>query len=321
MIIKNNIMTTSISWLANSYRKISAEKKGIIKNFYEPENLNELESLGRRFYLERKPFELIGYTSNTYFTADYAVDHMISTRKVNNWNIENDKIICDCGVSVSKLSKQMVSEGIKGFEGLIDLPGTIGSAVYGNAACYGGSINRLLLYFTMLLPDGKISQFTQKDLKLTKRSSALKKGELKGIILSIVLKKEYGDKEKIREIMENNQKHRRLTLPGPMNNLGSIFSDSGKPTLLNYMILSLIKIYELIFLRKFRDEKVIRSKKMSLFLKILGAGELFPYVYSWNCYIWKDAISHELFWKYVKLHKLLYSKNVFEIEIKGNFKE
>ena len=48
-----------------------------------------------------------------------------------------------------------------------------------------------------------------------------------------------------------------------------------------------------------------------------GAKELIPYVYGWNRYIWKDDKSHELFWKYHKIHKKLFKESKFEIEIKG----
>lgn len=45
--------------------------------------------------------------------------------------------MCECGVSVKRLSAEMVKSGFVGFAGLCDLPGTVAAAIYGNAGCYG----------------------------------------------------------------------------------------------------------------------------------------------------------------------------------------
>lgn len=173
MIIRNNIPIYSICWLSHC-------EGGSIGTFYEPETKDELAALCRRLYAEGKPFDLIGHTSNTYYMPDYHVDTMVSTRKVVGMRVQADCIVCDCGVSVRSLSRKMVALGVKGFEGLIDLPGTVSASVYGNATCYGCSINQLLESFEILLTNGDITMLTAEDLRLSTRSSALKRGELGG---------------------------------------------------------------------------------------------------------------------------------------------
>lgn len=315
MIIKKDIKTTSISWLSTSYKESWG---GVIGTLYEPETLDELITLGRKLYAEKRSFDLIGHTSNTYFMPGYSVDTMVSTRRVNKWEEQEDRIICDCGVGMIRLSRLLVEKGIKGFEAFVDLPGTVGSAVYGNAGCCGGLVNELLLYFDILLTSGEIVRLHKDDLKLSHRSTALKRKELQGIIISIALRKEYGDKEKIKQKAEENRARRKRNQPGPVNNLGSIFANSGRRTLLNRVIQYVLKAYELVFLSKNKDREIIQKKKRRIFLKILGAEDLSPYLYDWNRYIWKDDVSHALFWKYVRLHKRLFSGNDFEIEIKEN---
>ena len=86
----------------------------------------------------------------------------------------------------AKLSHPLVDTGIKG----IDLPGTVAAAVSGNPCYYGCSINSLLISFDLLKPDGGIETVYPDRLELSKRSSSLKRHELKGIILSVKLKKE-----------------------------------------------------------------------------------------------------------------------------------
>jgi UDP-N-acetylmuramate dehydrogenase len=113
--------------------------------FYEPESKEELTSLCRDLYKRKEDFLIIGHTSNIYFTPDYHANIIVSTRKVKDINISDDSINVDCGVSVRSLSRRMVDLGIKGFYGLIDLPGTVGAAVYGNASCFNCSITKLLI--------------------------------------------------------------------------------------------------------------------------------------------------------------------------------
>ena len=162
-------------------------------------------------YLKGKDFDLIGHTSNIYFLPDYSVDVMVSTRKCKQYTLTEDVIECDCGVPVAKLARKMVDEGVKGFEGLIDLPGTVGAAVYGNASCYGCSINSLLIAFDLLKPDGTIETMYPSDLKLTKRSSSLKRHELKGIILSVKLKKEQGVAVLLKNLADKNHHKRKVS--------------------------------------------------------------------------------------------------------------
>lgn len=309
MIIRNNISVYDICWLNHA-------QGGMIGTFYEPENLDELRNICSTLYKEGKYFDLIGHTSNIYFLPDYSVANMVSTRKCNNIVEETDYIICDCGVSVAKLSHQMVDKGIKGFEGLIDLPGTVGAAVYGNASCYGCSINSLLISFELLKPDGGIETVYPDRLELSKRSSSLKRNELKGIILSVKLKKEQGDVILLKSLAEKNHHLRKVFQPSPKDNLGSIYASKQKKTAFGFIVLGIAKFFGLIYGLTGKNFKQVRDKQKEIVLTLLQARELLPYVYGWNRYIWKDELAHTLFWKFDKIHRLLYKYNEFEIEIK-----
>lgn len=311
MIIKNNIPIYDICWLNHA-------RGGMIGTFYEPENLDELKNICSKLYLEGKDFDLIGHTSNIYFLPDYSVANMVSTRKCKKIVDETDYIVCDCGVSVAKLSLQMVEKGIKGFEGLIDLPGTVGAAVYGNASCYGCSINSLLISFELLKPDGDIVTVYPNDLKLSKRSSSLKRHELKGIILSVKLKKEQGDVILLKDLAEKNHHSRKVSQPSPKDNLGSIYASKQIKTPIGFIVLGIAKFFGLIYGLTGKHKKQIKDKQKEIVLSLLQAKDLVPYVYGWNRYIWKDELAHTLFWKFDKIHRLLYQSSEFEIEIKRN---
>jgi UDP-N-acetylenolpyruvoylglucosamine reductase len=288
----------------------------MIGTFYEPENLEELRNICTTLYREGKDFDLIGHTSNIYFLPDYSVDNMVSTRKCNSMAEETDCIVCDCGVSVAKLARQMVEDGVKGFEGLIDLPGTVGAAIYGNASCYGCSINSLLISFDLLRPGGTIETLCPDVLKLSKRSSALKRHELNGIILSVRLKKEQGDAILLKELAAKNHHSRKVSQPSPKDNLGSVYASKRKKTPVGFIVSGIAKFVGLLYGLTGKNKKQIKDKQKEIALSLLQARDLVPYVYGWNRYIWKDELAHTLFWKFDRIHRLLYKDSEFEIEIK-----
>lgn len=309
MIIRNNISFDSISWLKHY-------NGGNIGTFYEPESKEELASVCRDLYKSNQDFLIIGHTSNIYFTPGYHTKIVVSTRKVKDVKIFDNTIVVDCGVSVKSLSRRMVDMGIKGYYGLVDLPGTVGAAVYGNASCFDCSITGLLQSVEFLQPDGTIIDAKPNDLKFLKRSSAMKRGELEGVILSLTLKKELGDVRVIKEKAEETHQLRKKNQPAPQGTLGSIFADEGKPTLLNMILINLTKIYKLLLI--IVGSKDVAKKRKHLIFKLLNATDVEPYIHHWDCYHWSDEQSHELFWKFVSLHKKMFTKSVFEIEIKQN---
>ena len=312
MITRNNIPIYDICWLNHA-----PDGGGTIGTFYEPKNIDELREICSSLYKTGKNFDLIGHTSNIYFLPDYSVETMVSTRKCRNVVEKEDCIICDCGVPVAKLSRCMVDKGIKGFEGLVDLPGTIGAAVYGNASCYDCSINSMLESFELLTPNGEISILTAKDLRLSKRSSSLKRGEIHGVILKVNMKKEKGDTATLKEIAESYHNIRKETQPEPKDNLGSIYAESGGWSISSIFPRVFGRCYEILLKLSGITKQEARQRKGRFIFTILGAGDLIPYVYNWNRYIWKDEQSHHMFWKYHKLHQKMFKKSVFEIEIKG----
>lgn len=311
MIQKNSIPIYSICWLNHA-------EGGTIGTFYEPETKEELAELCRSLYKKGKTFDLIGHTSNIYFLPDYSVDIMVSTRRLKNVQYKENLIITDCGANVKSLAHAMVNEGVKGFEGLIDLPGTVAAAVYGNASCYKCSVNDLLVSVELLQENGEVVKLKPKDLKFTRRSSALKRGEIRGVILSVTIRKEYGDAETLRNLAVENHKKRLLTQPGPKDNLGSIYAITegySKSSRLIRMMASLMCLPV-----RFTHKDKYAKAKLKIILKMYSATELLPYVYGWNRYIWKDAEAHELFWKFHEVHQKLFKKSDFEIEIKGKRK-
>lgn len=313
MINKHGLHISQVSWLSSSYDRRNGD--GIINTFYEPESLDELKCLCQDLYAQRKDFLVIGHTSNMYFTPGCELETVVSTRKCTKYEIQDDFIYCECGVHVMKLSQQMCEAGVAGFDGLVDLPGTVASSIYGNSSAFGCSINDLLVKCEILLSDGSIKEFSPRDLELGMRSSALKRGEIKGVVLSALLKKVRGDREILCENARNNRQMRNDSLPGPAYNLGSVFRYSDKRTIFGEAIHVITKVYSVFLKIRHDSPEQIRKKRLYLSMALVGARDLKPYVFSWNLYMWTDTNAHKLFPKFIKKHNLLYKNDSLEIEI------
>ena len=154
MKILHNVSPQQISWVKSNKDRL--EKNTSIANLYYPETTSELLDLLHNFRNSNQVFDIIGHSSNTLFLPSYKCDNLICTKELKSWHETDETIVCDCGVNVANLSKQMVAKGYVGFEGLTDLPGTIAAGVYGNCGCRGCSVNGLVQSFQLLLPDGSI---------------------------------------------------------------------------------------------------------------------------------------------------------------------
>lgn len=300
-----------------SIARVAPSDVGTVGTLYEPESARELERLCRHLVAQQLLFDLVGHTSNILYTSGYNAERMVSTRKADHYEIRDDAIVCECGANVRLLAADAIQAGCKGFEGLVDLPGTVGSALYGNAGCYDCSISALLTEATLLMPDGRVETVSPEWFKFTQRSSVLKRQEKHAIILTATLRRENGDAAVLRQKADENHRKRRFSQPGPKNGLGSVFGNSGEPTPLQERMDGIYHRFEKLFHWDEADIKTQREKKAHLALRLLGDKSLLPYVRTWNWYQWNDDNAHMLFWKYVRLHRQMFTRSDFEIEIKG----
>ena len=307
MKILHNVSAQKISWVKSN--KLLDGTLGI-RNLYFPENVNDIQELLNHFISSSSQYDVIGYSSNVLFLPSYRVENMICTKYLNKW-VENDnEIICDCGVSVSKLARYAVEQGYVGFEGLTDLPGTVAAGVYGNSGCRGCSVNSLVKSFTLINDKGEIKQFSVDDLKLEYRSTSLKRGELRGKIISVTLKKIQGDSVKLKQLALKNHQIRKEQQPSGVNNLGTTINGGSSLTFKGFCFKCIEKFIQLLICSK------DRRKTFPVVLKIMGLKKYIPYVYYPNRYIFLDQKSHEYFDDYFEFIKTLYNDARLEIEIR-----
>ena len=306
MKIEHNVSAQVVSWVKSNREGL---QESLIENLYYPENVDELKSLLERFSANNESFDIIGCSSNTLFLPTYQKKHLICTKLVNQWHEFSDEITCSCGTLVNDLAKKMVDKGFVGFEGLIDLPGTIAAGVYGNCGCRGCSILGLVKRFTLFTPEGVVKECSVSELDADYRTTNLKRKKLKGVILQVVLRKVSGNREQLLKKAEEHHEIRKRMQPSAANNLGTTFI--GK----NYSLKGNIVFFVSRLLNHFVYRRNGRES-FYLIMKLLGKSKYIPYVFSWNRYMFLDKKAHELFSSYVDFLKTLFKDLRLEIEIR-----
>jgi UDP-N-acetylmuramate dehydrogenase len=105
----------------------------------------------------------------------------------------------EAGAAVKMLARESVSRGLEGLEWAVDLPGTMGGAIVGNAGAYGGYICDCLRDIRALEPDGLVRQMEAVDVQFCYRGSRFKQQSLeeRTIVLSATLALRPGDPDEI----------------------------------------------------------------------------------------------------------------------------
>ena len=279
-----------------------------------PDSVHQLEDVCKYLYSNKIAFDIVGQTSNIFFHSTYNPKTVVSTVKVNNYEINDGIITCDCGVNVAKFSRECLEAGYSGFYGLVGLPGTVAASVYGNAGCFDCSIVSMLTCVDVLLPDGIVHTFGKEELGYTHRSSAFKRKEIQGIILSVKLKVEKAkDLAAEKRKSEKTVVYRKTKQEKPNWCLGSVFSSRNeKQNVKNHIANLMAKI-----LAKLKITDQGRAYKR-LLLRLYGYYDLNPYISdkNVNTFVWRDEKAEQKFERYKELMGKVYDNLMIEIEEK-----
>lgn len=205
----------------------TARVGGNARWFVTVNNKTELQEVLRESWELGINSYLMGSGSNVLFSDDDYDGIVIQNQAkqiILNESDEAATIWAESGASIGLIARKAALAEYEGLEWASGIPGTLGGAVYGNAGAHGGDISSVL-HLAEILQPGKESVFWQvEDFAFAYRSSTLKRGEVKGIVLSASLKCKKGDPQLIKEKMETYNQHRRRSQP-PGASMGSMFKN------------------------------------------------------------------------------------------------
>jgi UDP-N-acetylmuramate dehydrogenase len=290
---------------ADLAKKTWIKNGGIAQVYITPEKISQLERVLLKLSELGEKYIVIGHTSNMFFSNSYNPAIILSTRKVNNFIIEGNKIICECGASLTKVAKLCVKEGIAGYQGLVGIPGTVGAAVFNNSGAYECEMSNIVERVEVLLANGEKVWLTNSDLEYSYRDSAIKSGKIRCCVLRVEMCALFRKKLEILQAMvEEYAAIRKKYYESYDRNLGTVFSRmdifSGR-ILLNI----LLKIHR--YLTMLLPLNIQNKTRIFLILAYFNKLKLYPYISEKriNCFIWnkKKAYDDRMFYDYIKFIK------------------
>ena len=142
-------------------------------------------------------------------------------KNMNQVTVDGTRIYAQAGALLSTVSKKAMEEGLTGMEFASGIPGTLGGAAVMNAGAYGGEMKDIVVSVTVMTDEGEQKVLKAEELNLGYRTSIIK--ERGYIVLDVVLQLQVGDRDTIRNRMEELKVQRVTKQPLEYPSAGSTF--------------------------------------------------------------------------------------------------
>jgi len=143
------------------------------------------------------------------------------SQNLSEVTIEGTKVTAQSGILLSRLSKMLLRENLKGFEFADGIPGTLGGAVTMNAGAYNGEIKDVVTGCRAIDKEGNLIEIEGEDLQLGYRTSVIQKKNY--IVLEVTMELEKGDYSEIKKYIDELTFKRTSKQPLHMPSAGSVF--------------------------------------------------------------------------------------------------
>ena len=188
----------------------------------EPFSVDEIKDL---IIVARKlqiPFFVLGNGSNV-LVSDEGFNGLIIVTKTNMNHIEvvGTTIKASAGAMLKDVCMFAYDNALTGLEFAYGIPASVGGAVFMNAGAYGGEIKDVLLKCTYLNEKGEIHTISKEELDFSYRHSYF--SDKKDIILEAEFALNIGNKENIKEVMDDLLNRRKSKQPLDYPSAGSTF--------------------------------------------------------------------------------------------------
>lgn len=187
---------------------------GSAKWYAEPASSEDLRSLVEACILFGVERAMIGRGSNL-IVPDEGFGGLVIRLKGKFWKEitkrSDNSIIVGAGARLKEICGFACTNGMKGFEFLEGIPGTLGGALRMNAGAMGWETFDVVEWVSFLMPDGKIKEILGTDLNVGYRYC---REAYDGIALRALLKSDGKSSHRsIRNAIEKLAKRRRVTQP------------------------------------------------------------------------------------------------------------
>ena len=186
---------------------------------------DELAEVMTFIWQQHLPYFILGGGSNVLI-SDQGVRGVTLLNRAKAVHFENGdqpKVWVESGVVFSNLANRCASKGFSGLEWAATVPGTVGGAVYGNAGAFEGDVSGNLIWAEILTESNR-ERWSIEEMAYGYRTSTLKRGALKAIVLSAELSLKNATKEEVSAKIGQFSERRKSTQP-PGASMGSMFKN------------------------------------------------------------------------------------------------
>lgn len=191
--------------------------------FISIKTVKEAEKIIRLLCDFNTPFFIIGNGSNLLVKDEGFRGVIIEIGKdFSDISIEEDRIVASAGALLVKVANEAYKAGLSGLEFASGIPGCLGGGVFMNAGAYGGELKDVITSVKMLnIKTGEIVTKNCEEMKFSYRHSIAK--EEPYLILEATLQLVKGDKEVIKQRMDELKEQRTTKQPLEYPSAGSTF--------------------------------------------------------------------------------------------------
>lgn len=195
---------------------------GPAQYYVTPESVTQIQEVVSLCRDMNIPLHVIGNGSNI-LVGDDGVDGVVLAlfNTFSDYEIKDNVITAQAGMSLIKLAVIALREGLTGLEFASGIPGSVGGAVYMNAGAYDGQMKDVVTSVTVLDEAGNIRILGRDELDMGYRTSAVAKHNM--IVLQVIIKLKTGDKEQIKDRMNQLSELRKQKQPLEYPSAGSTF--------------------------------------------------------------------------------------------------
>ncbi len=188
-------------------------------------NADELARVAQICQESNQDYHLLGAGTNLLVSDKGVRGVVILNRARGAEFIEGAEkhVWAESGVIISNLARRAAAQGFAGLEWAATIPGTVGGAVYGNAGAFGSDVAHDLMGVEVLTSAGR-EWWPPQRMEYGYRSSILKRGQARAIILAAKFNLKYGVASEIQSKIEQFNHRRKATQP-PGASMGSMFKN------------------------------------------------------------------------------------------------
>ncbi len=166
---------------------------GEIRHYHALASQNKVLSVIRSVWDSGDEWMALGGGSNIVVSDEPFNGHVLHVRwrgKQQKDGADNTVLLTvQAGEDWDNLVAYTVTAGLQGLESLSGIPGSVGASVVQNIGAYGYELDHVLETVQFLdYQDGKRKTLGASDLGLAHRTSSLKTGQLRGMVLSVTLR-------------------------------------------------------------------------------------------------------------------------------------